>query len=71
MACIIIYRIRFADGMHIWQFLPLGQLLTITVLSGVQWAIVAGLSLMSIIQMEIWKGIRKYTENIRKTPVKK
>ena len=43
----------------------------LTVLSGVQWAIVAGLSLMSIIQMEIWKGIRKYTENIRKSPVKK
>lgn len=43
----------------------------LTVLSGAQWAIVAGLSLMSIIQMEIWKGIRKYTENIRKSPVKK
>ena len=43
----------------------------LTVLSGAQWAIVAGLALMAIIQMEIWKGIRKYTENIRKTPVKK
>lgn len=40
-------------------------------LSGIQWLIVAGLALMSIVQMELWKVFRKCTENIRKNPVKK
>ena len=40
----------------------------LTVLSGAQWAIVAGLALMSIIQMEIWKGIRLSLIHIWKFP---